>query len=455
MRYSIARGSSVARADEQIMTGSVALPVMLHARWAWTTVALLTLAYFLSMLDRTILSLMVEPIQRDLGISDTQFGLLQGAAFAIFYSIAGIPLGWLVDRTSRVRVLAGGIALWSAFTMLCGLGSRFIHLFIARVGVGIGEATLNPAAYSMMADMFDRQRLARAMAIFAMGSTIGSGAAFLFGGMLISAFKGVELIDVPLFGAMRAWQLAFVLAGAPGLLLAAVFLFWREPERTSTRPDAATWTMMGSFLSRKRAAIGFFILGFCAMNIATYAIWGWAPALLMRVHGIDPATVGVVMTLAVTACGGVGLVAGGAIADRWQAVAGRGAYMKLAAIAMALSVPLAIGFTMSPNWLAASASLCGLVAMMLVPVPGAMAGLQLLTPADLRGRVSAFYMTIVNLVGVGGGPLLVGLLTDNLFGGKSGIDQSMAAVLVLFFLAGAISFSLAVTPFQAATTDPE
>lgn len=435
------------------MNAPMPSPSQVSVRWAWTTVGLLTLAYFLSMLDRTILSLMVEPIQRDLSLSDTQFGLLQGVAFAVFYSLAGIPLGWLVDRTSRVKVLAGGIALWSLFTMLCGAGSRLWHLFVARVGVGVGEATLNPAAYSMMADMFDRKRLARAIAIFSMGSTIGSGAAFLFGGMLISYFKEVETVAVPLLGDMRAWQLAFVLAGAPGLLLGALFYFWREPARLVSGTRVATWGMMGRFIARKRAAMTFFILGFCAMNIATYAIWGWAPALLLRVHGLDPAHVGIVMTLAVTVAGGIGLTAGGAIADRWQAVSGRGAYMKLAGIAMALSVPLAIGFTMSPNWIAASASLCAMVAMMLVPVPGAMAGLQLLTPADLRGRVSAFYMTIVNLVGVSGGPLLVGLLTDNMFGGKASIDRSMTVVLSLFFFLSAIAFAFAIRPFQTATSE--
>ena len=176
-----------------------------------------------------IIGLLVDSIKADLGISDTQISLLQGLAFALFFTIAAIPLGRLIDRVHRPRAVSAGIAVWSAMTVACGFATSFAGLFVARMGVGVGEAVLSPAAYSMISDSFDRRRLGLAMGVFGLGSAIGAGLAFMIGGAVVSLVAGADSVSMPLIGEVRPWQFAFIVAGLPGFLVSLLFLLIRDP----------------------------------------------------------------------------------------------------------------------------------------------------------------------------------------------------------------------------------
>src|SRR5271155_3117108 len=209
---------------------------------AWYSVAVLLLMYIFSFIDRTTISLIVEPMKRDLQISDTQIGMLQGLAFALLYTFLGLPIARLSDRHNRKAIIAAGVLVWSIMATLCGLARTAVQLFIARIGVGVGEAALSPAAYSMITDSFPRGKLGSAFGVYNIGITIGAGVAFLVGGIVVAAVShpGASY-TLPIFGEVRAWQMVFVVTGAPGILLPLLLLTFREPVRRGIlRAEPAT-----------------------------------------------------------------------------------------------------------------------------------------------------------------------------------------------------------------------
>lgn len=187
--------------------------------YAWYMTLLLMVLYMFSFLDRTIIVLLIEPIKRDLAITDTQISLLYGLAFAVFYTLCGIPIARLIDSKNRRTIVAVGVLFWSAMTAACGLAKNFGSLFAARIGVGIGEATLSPAAYSMISDSFPKEKRAKAMSVYTMGIYLGVGVAMLLGGQVIEYFNNIGTVTLPLVGELRGWQLTFIAVAAPGLLL--------------------------------------------------------------------------------------------------------------------------------------------------------------------------------------------------------------------------------------------
>ena len=199
---------------------------------AWYSVAVLMLIYIFSFIDRTTISLIVEPMKRDLHISDTQMGLLQGSAFALLYTFLGLPIARLSDRHSRRAIIAGGVFIWSIMATLCGLARTALQLFVARIGVGVGEAALSPAAYSIITDSFPRSKLGSAFSVYNIGITIGAGVAFLVGGIVVAAVSHAgATYTLPLLGDVRAWQMVFIVTGAPGIVLPLLLLTFREPAR--------------------------------------------------------------------------------------------------------------------------------------------------------------------------------------------------------------------------------
>jgi MFS family permease len=210
-----------------------------NSGYAWYVVIVLMVIYTLSFIDRQILAFLVGPIRADLQISDTAIGLLGGFAFAIFYTLLGLPMGWLADRKSRRGLIAIGLVFWSLMTALCSLARSFGTLFAARIGVGVGEATLTPAAFSLIADYFPREKLARALSVYSMGILIGSGLAFIVGGAVVQAMNGMPALQVPVLGTMAPWRLTFLIVGLPGLAIALLLLTVREPVRRNVIRDTA------------------------------------------------------------------------------------------------------------------------------------------------------------------------------------------------------------------------
>lgn len=418
---------------------SSGVPGISSAR-AWSLVALLSVAYLFSLLDRTILSLLIGPIQKDLGISDTQFGFLQGLTFAIFYLLAGLPIGGLVDRTSRIRLIGLGIALWSAMTMASGFASRFSQLFLARIGVAVGEATLNPAAYSLLSDLFPQHKLGRAMAVFISGSVLGTGLAYAFGGGLISLLGARPEVSVPLIGTLRIWQVALLAAGAPGLLLAVWMLMLPEPPRPqrSTRAAETSFAALRLFLRQRRLVVLLHFGAFSCLVMLASAILTWGPALLFRTHGLSAGVVGMAMGTATGVCGILGFFSGGALADHWLRCGQPDAHMKVGLWAAVAALPVGLLVALSSNTVLTVLALCLLMFLLMAPVPAGVAGLQLITPPLLRGRVSAIYMVVTNLLGIGLGPMLPALFTDYVFRSQSAVNLSLAI------------FALIVTPLAIA-----
>jgi len=245
--------------------------------YEWYVVGLCMVAYIFSFVDRQILALMIEPIKADLQISDTQFSLLHGLAFSLFYAFMGMPIAYLADRFSRPKIIAIGVVFWSLATAACGLSKNFLHMFLARIGVGVGEAALSPSAYSMFSDMFPKEKLGRAVGIYSIGSFVGGGLAFLVGGYVIALLKDMNTIEVAFLGAMKAWQLAFFIVGLPGIVVGLlIWLTVRDPARKGLQVDAqgrAKKVAMSDglrFLARHRATFTCHYLGFSFYAMALF-----------------------------------------------------------------------------------------------------------------------------------------------------------------------------------------
>jgi MFS family permease len=263
------------------------------ASYAWYVVGVLTLVYVFSFIDRQILNLLVRPIRRDLGISDTEMSLLMGFSFAVFYTFFGIPLGRLADTRSRRTIIAVGFAFWSLFTAGCGLAKNFGQMLLMRMGVGVGEAALSPAAYSMITDCFPPRRRATALSVYSMGIYIGSGIAFIIGGLVSKFATQQELWQLPVIGATRPWQVVFFIVGLPGVLLALLMFTLREPARRGAKMNTAGQTTapqipLGEVLAYIRENWRTFLchnMGFALLSISGYGSSAWVTTMFVRKYG--------------------------------------------------------------------------------------------------------------------------------------------------------------------------
>lgn len=408
---------------------------------AWFLLALLCFAFILSMLDRTVISLLVEPIKADLGLTDTGIALLQGATFAIFYALTGVPIGWLADRSNRRNIVSAGIGLWSVMTILCGLAVGYATLFLARTGVAVGEAALNPAAYSMLSDRFSKAKLGRAIGIFTAAGVVGTGLALLIGGKLYSYFVLQGGLDIG--WNLKPWQATFVAVGTPGLILALlVFFCVSEPQRTGrvekpqARKDENSGAGAYAFIRSNRAIYAPLLGGYGILCIVGYAFVSWGPASLGRVYGLSPSDIGGKFGMIMLIFGSLGPILGGLACDRLIKNGQSNGPVLCLLIAAALCLFFAIvllgSSSLTVTWIAYAGIAFGFTAM-LASVPIA---IQLLTPSEFRARIAALSLVSANVIGLGIGPLLVGLLNDNVFTGTAGIATSLPLVLAVSAFVG-------------------
>jgi len=401
-------------------------------RYSWYVVIVLMFAYTLSFIDRQILSLLVAPIKAELSISDTQVGLLQGLAFALFYTLLGLPMGRIVDRYNRRTLIAVGVALWSLMTALCGVARSFGSLFIARMGVGVGEATLSPAALSIICDSFPRERLATAVSVYSMGIFIGAGSAFMVGGAVVAAVSNLESITLPLLGTLSPWRLTFFIVGVPGLLLALLIRTLREPARTgvirAADGSAAQLTLAEtiSAVAERRRSVSGIAFGMACHAICMYAIFAWVPTFFARVHGWSPGQAGLALGAVVLVFGCAGMYAGGRLCDRWQALGRRSAPLEVGVLAGWLVLASAAAAMLAPTPALSVALLAPVIFGLALPIGSMFAALQLIFPNQLRGQISALYLFLISIIGISLGPLLAGGLNDWLFDGGAGIGRAIA-----------------------------
>lgn len=418
-------------------------------RQAGYVLFLLMLGYVLSFFDRQLLVVLIEPISRDLNLTDTHFGLLYGFAFALFYTVVGLFFGRLVDSINRPRLLAGAIVLWSLATAACGLAGSFTELFIARMMVGVGEAALAPVAYSLIADLFDPRRRARAFSFYAMGIYLGTGVAFILGGKLVGWLGGLPPIAAPWSGeTLAGWHLAFMVAAVPGLVLALALLFVRDPRpaRDAAAPTApADRSTFRTFLTHARRhwrALASHHLGFAMHTGFGYAIASWSPAFFLRHHDWSIGQIGLTLGALLLTAGPLGAIAGGVIADRLIRRGVADAYLRISALVCLAQIGAVALMVLSPDpWIGMVGAALAIMTMSMTAGPAG-AALQLITPAKLRGQGGAVYTFVANLLGLSLVPLLVGLSTDFLFRREDMVGLSLLLVgAVVLTLAAAVLWS--------------
>lgn len=396
--------------------------------YAWFVVGLLTLAYMLSFIDRQILSLLVAPIRRDLDISDTQMSLLMGFSFALFYTFFGVPLGRLADTASRRWIVTLGVAVWSAATAFCGGAQHYWQLFAGRMGVGVGEAALSPAAYSLIADSFPPERRSIAMSVYGMGIFLGAGAAMLVGGLIVGfASKQGELV-LPIVGATRPWQLVFYVLCGVGLMFAWFLLLIREPVRQGASVASIPLREVIRTLMRHRRAVLMHNFGFACVALASYSAQAWLPSVWQRVYGWPIRDIGVIYGSVIAVSGCMGIVFAGWLADRWRARGISDATLRVGAIAAGCGAPLALLIPVmpSPGWLAAL--VFPMTFCFSMPFGVSAAAIQDLVPNRMRGQTSAIYLFVVTLIGLGIGPTAVAMCTDYVFVDDRKVGLSLAIV---------------------------
>ncbi len=410
---------------------------------AWTTVAVLFVAYIFSFIDRMIIGLLVEPMKADLGISDTQISLLQGFAFAIFYTFAGLPLGRLIDRSARLPIVAAGVALWSLMTALCGLTTQYWQLFLARMGVGVGEATLSPAAYSIITDSFPRRRLGLAMGVYGLGSAVGAGLAFMIGAVVINLVGTASEVVVPLLGAVKPWQFTFLIVGLPGLVIAGLVLLLPEPVRRMHKSEEGlAQVSIDATVAFVRSRAGS-ILGLCmAVAMVNFAVLGsvsWLPVMLIRVHDMALTDAGKLAGAALIIGGLIGLIGGGWLSDRMGG-GSADSRLRFCGVAAVFGTVCGVAFPLMPSPLAVAALFTAFFAAAAVPIGAAISSLQQLTPNRMRATISALYIFIVNIIGLGVGPTATALVGDTFFPTDTGIRYAIAIVAPVGFALAAILF---------------
>jgi len=422
---------------------------------AWFAVAILTLLYIFSYVDRTVLTLLVAPIRKDLQITDTEVSLLHGFAFAIFYTLLGLPFGRLVDRRHRIGIISVAIFVWSVMTAVCGLARSFWQLFLARVGVGVGEAALSPAAYSIITDYFAPDKRSRALSVYVLGSYLGMAMAYVIGGGLVSMLAGAPRWNLPVIGPMEGWRIAFMLVGLPGLLLAPLIWVVREPKRRGTlQQDGAP---VGSIPLRDLFAyVGLHwktysahFLGFGLLCLLINGMALWTPTFLMRIHGWSVGHAGAVYGLMIGVFGGSGVVAGGWFSDHLQKRGYRGACFITAAIGSACAIIPTALMPIAPDVRLVLALMAPALFFGGVPFGLAVSAIQQITPNQMRGQVSAMYQFFNNMLGIGCGPLAVALLTDYVFKDEKALGWSMAIVGGLSALLATIVLVAGIRPYVA------
>jgi MFS family permease len=394
---------------------------------------ILFIAYVFNFIDRQVLSVFIGPIKEEFGASDTQMGLLAGFAFALLYTFAGIPIARLADRSNRRNIIAIGLAVWSAMTVACGLARSFVQLAVARVLVGIGEAAGSPPSHSLIADYFPMNRRATALAIYTTGAFVGSALAYLGGGYLREYFD---------------WRTAFIVVGAPGLLIALLVRFTvREPprglseQRTGTE-ESTTLAETLRFLTRSRSWV-LMMSGFSLVSITSYAILIWGYEFYGRLHELGPITIGNWMGVIVGIGGSVGTVLGGRLVDKLgRERASRG--MRVSVLVTMTGFPLGVYALLAESALHSLWCLGPFYLLLNVYLAAMYSNNQNLARLEMRATAAAIMLFIVNIVGAGAGPLIVGALSD-FFAAEHGVNSIRYALVcsVLLGAAGSVIIMLA------------
>jgi MFS family permease len=397
---------------------SAALPAApvakIDMRYAWAVVGLLTLAQVVSYIDRFLPSLLIGPIKADLHLSDFQIGLILGPAFGFFYVFVGIPIGWLADRWSRRTILSVGVTFWSLMTAAGALARSFGALFGARLGVGLGEACLSPCAVSLISDYFPRAKRARAFSVYMAGTFIGAGTAFLVGGLFVQYLGTLPPFVLPGGGALKTWQTAFLVIGAPGLVLALLMLLIREPKRSEySRGAVGAASLLGAagYIAKRWRAFGALFLGSSFVTV-TGAFSTWNVALFQRTWDWSVRDVGVAIGLLYFTAGPLGTVLSLVLSNRGIAKGRKDATLRTLLTGIAIAFPAYVLYPQMPS--APLSIFCLFFAFVgqAIATASGPASLALIAPGELRSQATAVYFLVISGAGQLLGPPPLGWMSD-------------------------------------------
>ncbi len=418
--------------------------------------SLLFIAYIFSFIDRSILALLVGPIRDDFGITDFEFSLIQGAAFSLLYTVAGLPLGRLADRYSRKLIVSGSVFFWSAATCACGMTKNFTQLFVARMAVGAGEAGLSPPAYSLILDSFRPRHVGYAMSFYKLGVKVGAGIAFVIGGILYDYWAGVGNISVPLMGEIKPWQMTLISVGAPGALLSLLLLTVNEPPRkdlVNKEGEGVPIKVVFRFMWQRKGVYIALFLGASMMAMAGYGTSAWYPEFFFRNYGMSKSEAGVTYGTIVLVAGSVGVMLGAWLARQLEERGYTDAYVRAIFLTSMVGAPLMsiAPLTHDPTWnvillwpgVIIAGSYLGVLAVAMVVI----------TPNEMRGQVTAIYLFVTNILGMAVGTSVLAAFTDFLFQDDALLHYSIATACGLFYPIAAVSFWFALAPYRRAVKD--
>src|SRR5262245_1055345 len=438
--------STNSRSEKSIALDAATEPWPSPSR-AWYAVFVFALALMINMLDRGIVPLLVGPLKRDLGLSDTEMGWLMGPTFVIFYVLLGLPIARWADYRSRRAILGVGVTIWSFMTALCGLAQNFWQLIVSRVGVGSGEACSGPATFSMLADLFPKEKLPRAIAVLNFGFYAGNGLALIISGTLAQVFADSAPVTLPLIGVtMRGWQMTFVIIGLPGLIVAALLATVREPKRRISAKLIPIRDVF-AFLNKNRTSFAPIFIGMGIQVVMTYGALNWGPAFYMRTFGWTTKVYGVVIGLITIVIMPVGTLFGSILAERFARAGRDDANMRVVLLGKLAALPFGILFPFMPNaYLAVAVSTTGLFFLSWTAAP-LNAALQFITPHQMRGQITALFLFVFNVIGFGLGPILVALFTDYVFQAESQVGLSLAVTGLILGPLGTFVIWLGMKPY--------
>lgn len=388
--------------------------------YAWYALALLTLVYLLNFLDRTLIYILFTPIKQEMSFTDTELAFIGPTSFAIFYTLLGIPFGRLADRATRKYLIAAGLAVWSVFSGLTGFANSFTTIFLCRVMVGVGEATLGPAALSLLSDYFPPRMRATTQAVYSSGIAIGGGIAYFFGGWIAQNY---------------GWRWAFYLLGFPGLLLALLVVLLREEPRGRTESAKLRYSSQDWKILFQSVPLRYLYLGYALFGLASNNLGIWGPSFFVRVHKLDLKLVGAFAGLISVAAGVPGTILGGYVSDRLRRT-GRGGRMFFSACAALVSVPLWLALLFSNNLAVLAVVNFILLGLVLMWVGPAAADVHEIAGPHLRGLGIGIYFFTVIIAAYGIGSLLIGKLND--WAGVAANPQMMRYTLLVCPAASAL-----------------
>jgi MFS family permease len=412
-----------------------AAPAPVSPAYAWFVVGALSLINMVSYVERQILTLLFTPIKRDFHLTDTQVSLLAGAAFVIFFAVFGLLFGRLADRSNRKRIILVGTLFWSLATTGCGMAQTFIQLFVARISVGVGEATLGSSALSIISDYFPREKMPRALSVYTGSQYMGAGLALVIGGLAIQLVSHLPPLALPGMPPLRPWQMTFLVVGLGGLLFAIPALFIREPVRKGlavvAKGAGAPRSHLLAFMTLNRRMLGCHIMGFSINTMLGFGAAAWVPTFFIRVHHWAAQDVGYVYG-GIMAVGGLsGALVGGQIAERLLRRGMADVYFVMPMVTASINMVLFTSAMFAPSAPVALAILALSTFIGTLPLSLISASLQAVAPNQLRGQVAAIFGFIANIVGVASGPTLVALLTDYVYRNEHAVGLSLATAYLV------------------------